>query len=89
MLKHLENLQWRLHSLTQMLLRASDIFTRQLTISDSTFRKSLSMSGYTVSGQPMYVVLCFFMSYSRLSESATFLCRIFRATPNIALGYKA
>jgi hypothetical protein len=83
------DLQWRLHSLTRMLLRASDIFTRQLTISDSTFRKSLSMSGYTVSGHPMYVVLSFFMSYIGLSESATFLYHTFRATSNIALGYKA
>lgn len=62
-------LQWKLHSLTLMLLRVSVIFARQLTISDSTPRKALCMSGYTVSGHPMYVLLCWLLGKSHVSPS--------------------
>jgi hypothetical protein len=79
-------LQWKLHSLTRMLLRAFVIFTRQLTIFDSTPRKALGMSGYTVSGHPMYVFLYCFMVDFGIWAKAVFLCHTYRATLNTTFG---
>ena len=44
------------------------------------------MSGYIVSGQPMYVFLYLFMADFGIGERAMFLCRTSRATLNTTIG---